>query len=171
MIRETRQKELIMASAKSGNGDRRIETVWDIVGDVTFCMLVTEDGEFMRARPMTLLSHRESGEFRFMVSADSANVKEVRKVPRVNLSFAEPETQTYASISGKAVVSQDAEIIKSIWTDDAAAFFDGPEDPRIAVIRVLPSRAEYWAGESRSSAAGSWTFDQAPAEPHAKVAM
>lgn len=133
-------------------------TLWDIVRDVTFCMLVTQDGESLRSRPMTLESDESSGEFRFVTRLSSATVAEIADNDHVNLAFADPGTHVYVSVSGRARVVQDRELLRQVWEPKLAQFFDGgADDPDLAVIRVLPDRAEYWDGRTDVPAA-NWEF-------------
>lgn len=132
--------------------------LWEIVEEVTFCMLVTRDGETLRSRPMTLKSDEESGEFQFLAARTSETAAEVSRNPDVNLAFAEPKERDYVSVSGRATLGQDRALIARLWSPYAQKFFGGgPETADVVVIRVVPQRAEYWDGESHT-AKGAWNF-------------
>src|SRR6185295_9642038 len=51
---------------------------------------------------------------------------------------------TYVVVHGSASASDDRGKIKELWTVFDKAWWDGPEDPRIILISITPSRAEYW---------------------------
>ncbi|MCW2956494.1 MAG: putative ral stress protein, partial [Thermoleophilia bacterium] len=41
-------------------------------------------------------------------------------------------------------LSEDRELIRELWTPFARAWFQGPDDPAICVLRFHPEEAEYW---------------------------
>jgi general stress protein 26 len=80
--------------------------------------------------------------------------------PAVNLAFSDPAAGNFVSVSGQAYLTQDRKLIDSLWTTEAEAYFGcGKADPDIAVIRVVPSRAEYW--DSKSTLRQAWNLFKA----------
>ncbi|HEY9714875.1 MAG TPA: pyridoxamine 5'-phosphate oxidase family protein [Chroococcales cyanobacterium] len=131
---------------------QELAKLWTKVKDIEICMLVTADGEGgLRSRPMATQKKNFEGQFLFLTDVNSAKIYEIESQRNVNLSYAEPKTNTYISITGTASVVQDAELVKSLWNPLYKAWFpQGPEDPSIVVLQVNPSRAEYWDGPSSS---------------------
>ncbi|TCL91216.1 general stress protein 26 [Rhizobium sp. PP-WC-2G-219] len=118
--------------------------VWDLIDKIGFCMLATETGNDIRARPMAAYVERMENSVYFLTDADSHKDEEVEAHPNVCLAFADTKGQKYVSLSGTATVENDREKIKELWGTPAKAWWDSPDDPKIRILRVTPSFAEYW---------------------------
>ncbi|CAN5311620.1 pyridoxamine 5'-phosphate oxidase family protein [soil metagenome] len=120
------------------------EKVWDLMEKISIAMLVTLDREQMRARPMA--AHLERGENAVYFLTDVSLYKddEIENDPRICLAFADNDSQSYVSVSGEGEISNDRQRIKELWTPLARAWFSGPDDPAIRVIKVTPHDAEFW---------------------------
>jgi general stress protein 26 len=114
------------------------------MSSIALCMLVTRDGEAIRARPMS--AHVERGENAVYFLGDARRQKEdeIDADPQVCLAFADPDGHKYVSVSGRAEVSNDRAKIKELWSLPARAWWESPDDPNIRLIRVTPADAEYW---------------------------
>ena len=78
---------------------------------------------------------------------------EITKLPKVNVSFADPDNQHYVSISGKAQLVRDRNKIDELWRPEFKIWFpEGKDDPQVALLRVNLEKAEYW--DSPSSTIG-----------------
>ena len=42
----------------------------------------------------------------------------------------------------------DRQKIHALWNSSGKLFFEGPDDPRLGLLRVTPSEAEYWSSNS-----------------------
>lgn len=109
------------------------------------CMFVTigPKGEF-KARPMATQDVEFDGSVWFMTDKRSNKYKELVKDNRVGLEYAHSNGVAFVSVSGTAHFSEDKAKIKEFWNAFYKAWFEGPEDPNIALIEVKVSRAEYW---------------------------
>jgi general stress protein 26 len=118
-----------------------------LVKDIDFCMLTTvvENGE-LHSRPMSSNGDIDSdGALWFFTSASSQKVHEIEKLPKVNVSFADPDNQHYVSISGRAQLVRDRNKIDELWKPELKMWFpNGKDDPDVALLRVSPDKAEYW---------------------------
>ncbi|MBJ7535459.1 pyridoxamine 5'-phosphate oxidase family protein [Rhodomicrobium vannielii ATCC 17100] len=108
-------------------------------------MLTTADeAGHMRSRPMAT-QRAEDGCLWFFTSRDSPKVEEIRKDCQVNVSYSDPANQIFVSVSGLARTLRDEARIRELWTGQAQRWFpEGPEDPRIALLSVEITAAEYW---------------------------
>ena len=118
--------------------------VWELMEKIGFCMLASHDGEEIRSRPMAAYVRPEEGAVYFLTDADSAKADELAARPQVNLAFADSSGQTYVSVTGRAVVSNDRGKIEELFGTPAKAWWDDPEDPSIRVLEVTPVDAQYW---------------------------
>jgi general stress protein 26 len=117
---------------------------WDLIDKIGFCMLTTQSGNDIRARPMAAYVERMENAVYFLTDANSHKDDEIERWPNVCLAFADTKAQKYVSLSGTATVENDREKIKDLWGTPAKAWWDSPDDPSIRILRVTPSFAEYW---------------------------
>ncbi len=129
-----------MTNDNAANVDR----AWELMKKIGFAMLVTRDGDKLRARPMSAYVRRDSNEILFLTDARRHKDEEIAKNPSINLSFADAGSQKYVSVTGTAVVSNDRAKIKELFSTPAKAWWDSAEDPNIRVLKVTPDDAEFW---------------------------
>lgn len=120
------------------------DRVWELMKKIGFAMLVTHDGDKLRARPMSAFLDRDANEILFLTDARRHKDDEIARHPGVNLSFADAGSQKYVSLTGNATVSNDRAKIKKLFTMPAKAWWDSAEDPNIRVLKITPDDAEFW---------------------------
>jgi len=132
-----------------------LQKLQELVKDIDFCMLTTVDeaGD-LHSRPMSSNGDIDpEGDIWFFTSASSHKVSEIEKLPKVNVSFADPDNQHYISISGTAQLVRDRNKIDELWRPEFKMWFpEGKDDPDVALLRVSLEKAEYW--DSPSSTVG-----------------
>lgn len=125
---------------KTGDAGR----AWDLMKRIGFAMLVTRDGDKLRARPMSAQTDRDANMIYMLTDVRRHKDDEIARNPNVNLSFADAGDQTYVSVTGTAAVSNDRARIRELFSLGARAWWDSAEDPNIRVLKVTPDEAEYW---------------------------
>ena len=127
----------------------------ELVKDIDFCMLTTvdENGD-LHSRPMSANGEIDpNGDIWFFTEFSSHKVNEISRLPKVNVSFADPDNQNYVSITGKAQLVRDQKKIEELWKPEFKMWFpEGKDDPNIALLRIGLEKAEYW--DSPSSTIG-----------------
>jgi general stress protein 26 len=126
------------------NTQRDADRAWDLMKKIGFAMLVTHDGDKLRARPMSAYLEREENAVYFLTDARRHKDEEIARNPGVNLSFANASDQTYVSVTGTAVVSNDRAKIRQLFSTPAKAWWNSAEDPNIRVLKIMPDDAEFW---------------------------
>lgn len=121
-----------------------VTKVYDLMEKITFCMLTTQNGETLQARPMAAHVERLENTIYFLTDVNSHKDDEIIKAPNVCLAFADTKGQKYVSVSGTASVSNDREKIKDLFSTPSKAWWDNAEDPSIRVLKIEPYAAEYW---------------------------
>lgn len=116
--------------------------VWDMIKDIRLSMLITHDGEKMRARPMAAYVRREENAIHFLTDARRDKDDEIARNRDVTLTF--QDGMKSVSLTGHARVSREQAKIDELWTPVAKAWFDSKDDPNIRVLTVTPDDAEYW---------------------------
>src|ERR1700743_167085 len=123
---------------------RDVDRAWELMDKIGFAMLVTHDGDKLRARPMRAFLERDSNAIYFLTDARRHKDEEIARNPGVNLSFADVGDQKYVSVTGSAVVSNDRAKIKQLFSTPAKAWWDSADDPNIRVLKITPEEAEFW---------------------------
>ena len=125
--------------------------LFDLIKDIKFAMLTTtdEDGS-LRSRPMAnKQTDKFEGELWFFTQASSHKVDELQKTAQVNLSYADPGSQDYVSISGPCEMVRDKKKAEELWSPMLKVWFpQGLEDPELALLKITVEKAEYWDSPS-----------------------
>jgi general stress protein 26 len=99
------------------------------------------DGE-LTSKPMAPLEMDEDGAIWFFTDLHS---DKVRHLNVVNLSFTDSDNGTYVSVAGRGEIHADRKHIEKLWTLAAKPWFpNGPDSPNLALLKIIPSSAEYW---------------------------
>ena len=143
-----------MTAAKQTR-ENDLEKLRELVKDIDFCMLTTVDeGGDLHSRPMSSNGDIDAnGDLWFFTNASSHKVSEITNLPKVNVSFADPDNQRYVSVSGSAQLVRDQAKIDELWRPQFKMWFPkGKEDPEVALLRVQLAKAEYWDSPSSTIA-------------------
>ena len=131
--------------------EEALQKLRELVKDIDFCMLTTidENGD-PHSRPMSSNGDIDpDGDLWFFTNLSSHKVTEIEKLPKVNLSFADPENQRYISITGVADLVRDRKKIEELWRPEFKIWFPkGKDDPEIALLRISLQKGEYWDNPS-----------------------
>jgi general stress protein 26 len=124
------------------------EHIWEVMQEVRVAMVVTHsgDGDALRSRPMAARPEEDDNAIYFLTDVDAPKDQEIADNAEVCLSFADPKSQRYVSVTGTAEVRSDPEIAARVWSSADKAFWKDAQDQRIRVIRVTPDQGEYWEG-------------------------
>lgn len=135
------------ASGLSQRDVADFEVLRDIVGRIRIAMLVSLDEQgLLHSRPVHTLDFDQNGELWFFVAAESGKVHEIdQHQGQLNLSYADPAKQDYASITGHGELLRDPARIEQLWTKWAGLWFPaGPKDPNLLLLKVRIEHAQYW---------------------------
>ena len=122
-----------------------------LIKDIKFAMLTTinETKDTMHSRPMTLQQLEFEGQLWFFAGRDSELVEQIEKNSSVNLSFANPKSTEFVSVSGLAEVVFDKAKAEELWNPLYKAWFpEGLEDPNLCLLKVHVTSADYWESPS-----------------------
>jgi general stress protein 26 len=122
-----------------------LDRVWEIMEDISVCLVTTHAGGRMRSRPMHAIPDRDENVIYFITDTRGAKDDEIAAAPDVCLAFADIGDNTYLSITGSAEMVRDPDKAEELWSAEAQAWWPrGPRDPAVRVLRVIPEQAEYW---------------------------
>jgi general stress protein 26 len=133
--------------------DQKLDRVWDIIENVSVCMLTTRFPGGLRSRPLEARPDREQGVIRFVVDVRAGKDEEIEEAPEVGLTFIDDKAKAYLSITAQAVVLDDHAMAREIWKKTDDAWWDGADDPNVRVLCIAPQTAELWDGPASASVA------------------
>jgi general stress protein 26 len=128
----------------TNDNDGNVERAWELMKKIGFAMLVTHDGDKLRARPMSAYLDRDENAIYFLTDARRHKDEEIAQNQSVNLSFADAGSLKYVSVTGTAAVSNDRAKIKELFSTPAKAWWNSADDPNIRALKVTPDDAEFW---------------------------
>lgn len=120
------------------------DRVWELMEKFHIAMLITTVGTEVHARPMGATVSRKEDAIYFFTNVDSQKASDMAVNPNVTLLFVDDDGQKYVSLKGRGEVLNDRSKIKELWTPFVQAWWDGPDDPEVRLVKITPATAEYW---------------------------
>jgi general stress protein 26 len=124
-----------------------------IIRDIRTALLTTvgHEGSF-HTRPVQTLKVEADGTLWFFTDWTSPKVAELHDDVRVSVGYADPAKNVYVALSGEASLLRDPQKAKELWSIEQRAYYPkGPDDERLALLRVTLLHAEYWIAPGRTS--------------------
>lgn len=107
------------------------------------------EGEDGHARPMTAQVEGDAGgPIWFFTATDNALYRRIGAGGRAMAHFASKGHDVWATVHGALSTTTDRATIERLWNSYVAAWYEGKDDPRIALIRLDPEQAEIWIDAS-----------------------
>jgi general stress protein 26 len=122
----------------------------EIINSVQVGMLTTvqENGE-LRSRPM-LCADFDFDCLWFLTKESRPLIAEAIGNRVVNVAFASPEKQKFASVTGLAQLIEDEKMVQKLWRPELKSWFSkGLEEPDLVPLRVDIHHAETWEADMR----------------------
>ncbi len=131
------------------------EKFWKALKSDRTMFLGLAEGEDGHARPMTAQLDDEGlegnlyrGPIWFFTSTDSGLYQQISGNNRAMAHFTSKGHDVWATLYGTLSTSQDPATIDRLWNRFVAAWYEGKDDPKIALIRLDPEKAEIWIDAS-----------------------
>ena len=132
--------------------EKKLDDLYKLIDGIETAMLVTrrDDGSLV-SRAMQTQRRTTGTDLWFMTNIESEKFEELAKDPHVNLSYYNPTSREWISVSGMATLSRDREKIRELYAPDWKLWFpeEGnpvqgtPDDPRMVLIAVTIHAAEF----------------------------
>jgi general stress protein 26 len=148
-----RGQYLTMSENMSLRGPGDFAKLAQLIRDIRVALLTTmdRDGNF-HTRPVQTLQLEGDQALWFFTDWSSSKVDELNHDVRVSLGYADPSKNVYCAVSGLGRLLRDIQKAKQLWSMEQRAYYpDGPEDKRLALLRVQIEHAEYWIAPGRTS--------------------
>jgi general stress protein 26 len=124
-----------------------------IIRDIRIALLTTvgSEGQF-HTRPVQTLQVEADATLWFFTDWTSPKVAELDHDVRVGLGYSDIANNVYVALSGEAHLFRDPQKAKELWSIEQRAYYPkGPDDERLALLRVAILHAEYWIAPGRTS--------------------
>ena len=130
--------------------EENLKYLKDKITSIRTAMLTTHSNETgFHSRPMGTADVDDDGNIWFFTDEYSPKATEIEQVSEVSVTYSDPHHHTYLSIAGEASFIDDKEKMKELFNPFVKAFFpEGLDDPRLTLIKIKPSAAEYWDSSS-----------------------
>jgi general stress protein 26 len=130
------------------SGDANFGTLWELIKGIRFGMLTHRHANGMlHAHPLTTQNQSldAGAQLYFFISRKSELAQRLQQDGNVNVSYADPGKDSYVSLSGQAMISEDQDKKEELWSPMARSWFPaGVKDPDLALLEVRIHHAEYW---------------------------
>jgi general stress protein 26 len=139
------------------SGGKAVGKIKELVKSAKTCFFCTATtiGDSVGARPMSVQQVDDSGNVWFLSADDSHKNLELASDDAVTLYFQGSPHSDFLMLRGSAAVTRDKEKIKELWEPINKTWFtEGIDDPRITVIKVVPSEGYYWDTKHGTAVAG-----------------
>jgi len=135
--------------------ESHVDDLYDLIDGIEVAMLTTRrsDGQLV-SRAMQTQRRTAGADLWFVTSIESHTFEELAFDPHVNLSYYRARTRAWVSVSGKAILSRDRDLIRGLYKPDWNIWFrrehpddkkgGTPDDPRIALILVEAQAVTYF---------------------------
>ena len=140
---------------------------WSALKSDMTMMLGLADAEDGHTRPMTAQIEGERGPIWFFTSRDNAIVQNLGRHDRAIATFASKGHDLFAAVHGRVSLDNSRFTIERLWSPFIAAWFEGgKDDPKLALIRLDPERAEIWLDGSSIVAGIKMLFGADPKQEY-----
>ena len=136
-------------------GREAIPEIAALINRIDICLFATrgEDGD-LHARPMSNNGQVEwDGQSWFFAPTDGRLVAELRADPTAVAAYRAEEGFTFVSISGHATLETDPALKQDRWLEELERWFpNGPDDPKVTLIRLDADAAQWWTADGDGTA-------------------
>lgn len=131
--------------------DREIEEkFWDELEDSPFVMLGVEGARDGATQPMTANfeeEDRERGMLWFFTAKDHDLTRAMVQTDRGMGAFTAKGHGLFASLRGRLQLVNDRETIDRLWNPVVAQWYEGKDDPKLALVRFELEDAKIWLSD------------------------
>ena len=133
--------------------EKKLDDLYKLVDGIETAMVTTRraDGHLV-SRAMATQRRASGTDLWFVTNIESEKFEEIARDPHVNVSYYKDRTREWVSVSGRAILSRDRDLIDALYLPDWKMWFGdegdgkhngGPHDPRIGLILVEADTVHY----------------------------
>ncbi|GAA5505809.1 pyridoxamine 5'-phosphate oxidase family protein [Novipirellula caenicola] len=126
------------------------EKLIDLISEFDHAMLVTRSASgTLGSRPMAVAQMEDDGDLWFVTDRNSGKVADLMLDDDVAVTM--QGSNKFVSLSGKAHAVDDQAKIDELWNEAWKVWFpEGKSSPSLVLLRVEPTRGEYWDNSGAS---------------------
>ena len=124
------------------------DKMWKAIDSDRTLMLGLDGVEDGHSRPMTAQVEDGRGPLWFFSAKDNALVQHLTSGHRAIAAFASKDHELFASIKGNLALDTDRAVVDRLWNPFVAAWYEGKDDPKLALLRLDAEHAEIWLNAS-----------------------
>jgi general stress protein 26 len=133
--------------------EKKLDDLYKLIDGIETAMVTTRraDGHLV-SRAMATQRRTSGTDLWFVTNIESEKFEEIARDPHVNVSYYKERTREWVSVSGRAILSRDRDLIDELYAPDWKMWFGdegdgkhngGPHDPRIGLILVEADTVHY----------------------------
>ena len=129
---------------------KKLDDLYELIDGIEIAMLTTRrsDGRLV-SRAMATQRRTRGADLWFVTNRDTSKLEELAFDDQVNVAYV--RKGEWVSVSGRAILSQDRELVRGLYAPDWKAWFPDegderhgtPDDPRIVLILVEAESVVY----------------------------
>jgi general stress protein 26 len=126
------------------------EQFWGALEDSPFVMLGVEGARDGATQPMTANfedQDRDAGRLWFFTANDHDLTRAVGQSARAIGAFAAKGHDLFASLRGTLAIVNDPQTIDRLWNPVVAQWYEGKDDPKLALLRFELDDAKLWQSD------------------------
>ena len=131
--------------------DREIEEkFWDALKDSPFIMLGVEGARDGATQPMTAVfedADRDAGLLWIFTAKDHDLTRAMGESNRAIASYSAKDHGLFASLRGALQIVNDSATIDRLWSPVVAEWYEGKDDPKLALVRFDVEDAKIWLSD------------------------
>ena len=131
--------------------DRKIEEkFWDALKDSPFIMLGIEGAREGATQPMTVQfedEDRDTGLLWIFTARDHDFTRAMGQTNRAMASYSAKGHGLFASLRGTLQIVNDPATIERLWNPIVAEWYEGKDDPKLALLRFDVEDAKIWLSD------------------------
>ncbi len=131
--------------------DREIESkFWSALDDSPFVMLGADATGQSGPMPMTAVfddSDCKAGRLWFFTSTDNDLAQQIGNSGAAVAAYSSKDNGLFASIRGTLVKDRDRDVIDRLWSPMIAEWYQGKDDPKLALLRFEKLEAKIWLSD------------------------
>lgn len=124
----------------------KIQQLSSWIQGIDFAMLTTADRQgHLRSRPMIALDDMTDDALWFYSEGSSHKIDDIHGHHAVNVSYTDSVRGKFVSVTGRARVVRDRDLMRKLWHPKLNGWFPkGPDDAELVLLRVEVFEAELW---------------------------
>lgn len=128
--------------------DEMQQALWKTLEDDRTVMLGIPGSEAGLPRPMTAQVEDGQGPVWFFAGRPNSLVDLADGRHSAQMVVVSKGHDLFATVNGTLTLQNDAATIDRLWNPFIAAWFEGKDDPKLALLRFEPRDAEVWRNEN-----------------------